>query len=122
MAGTLTISTLSDGTNSTSATNPIRGSAKAWAYFNGSTAAINGSYNVTSITRNSTGDYTLAFTTAMSNANYALTGVAGSGNTTNGSVCSNYNVASPTTSAVRFQVTNSGNVVDLTYVSVAIFN
>lgn len=95
--------------------------ALAWANFNGSTASVRSSYNVTSVTRNSTGDYTVTFTTALTDANYALTGTAGSGNTTNASVCPNYAVASPTTSAVRFQVTNSANVLDLTYVNIAIF-
>ena len=71
MAGTLTISTLSDGTNSTSSTNCIKGSAKAWVNYAGSTATINSSFNVSSITRNSTGQYVVNFTTAMSNANYA---------------------------------------------------
>lgn len=74
MAGTITISTLSDGTNSTSATNPILGSAKAWVYFDGltgSTATIIGSFNVSSVIRNSTGNYTISFTTSMPNANYA---------------------------------------------------
>jgi hypothetical protein len=72
MAGTLTISTLSDGTNSTSATNPILGSAKAWVNFNGtSTVAIRSSYNVSSITDNGTGDYTVNFTTALVDANYS---------------------------------------------------
>jgi hypothetical protein len=33
---------------------------------------INGSFNVSSVTRNSTGDYTLNFTTAMADANYAV--------------------------------------------------
>jgi hypothetical protein len=74
MAGTLTISTLSDGTNSTSSTNCIQGSAKAWVNFNGGTLStagtINGSYNVTSVTVNATGDYTVNYTNAMSNANY----------------------------------------------------
>jgi len=72
MAGTLTISTLSDGTNSTSATNCIQGSAKAWVNFNGTgTVAIRASYNVSSITDNGTGVYTINFTTAMPDANYA---------------------------------------------------
>ena len=79
MPGTLVITTLSDGTNSTSATNCIQGSAKAWVNFDGtnafspnpSTSAIRGSFNVGSITRNGTGDYTINFTTAMSNTNYS---------------------------------------------------
>lgn len=72
MAGTLTISTLSDGTNSTSSTNCIQGSAKAWVTFNPATGtAIVASYNVSSITKNSVGDYTVSFTNALSDANYA---------------------------------------------------
>ena len=70
MAGTLTISTLSDGTNSTNTTQCIKGSARAWFYYNGSTQTILGSYNVSSVTYNGTGQYTVNFTTAMPNANY----------------------------------------------------
>ena len=76
MAGTLTISTLSDGTNSTSATNCIQGSARAWVRFNGTASTITGSYNVGSLTKNGTGDYKINFTNAMSNTNYTVTGSA----------------------------------------------
>lgn len=72
MAGTLTISTLSDGTNSTSATNCIRGSARAWLYYNGVTQTILNSYNVSSVTYVTSGQYTINFTTAMPNANYCV--------------------------------------------------
>jgi len=72
MAGSLTLSTLSDGTNSTSATNPIMGSAKAWVNFNGSGgASIRASYNVSSVTYNSTGDYRINFTNAFADTSYA---------------------------------------------------
>jgi hypothetical protein len=71
MAGTLTITTLSDGTNSTSATNPIKGSAKAWVKYDGSAQTIYASYNVTSVTYLSSGRYQVNFTTAFSSANYA---------------------------------------------------
>ena len=71
MAGTLVISTLSDGTNSTSSTNSIRGSAKAWVSGNGSTAVIVSSYNVSSITRTSTGIYQINFTTAFPSSAYS---------------------------------------------------
>jgi hypothetical protein len=71
MAGTLTISTLSDGTNSTSATNPIKGSAKAWVKYNGTAQTIFGSYNVSSVTYLASGRYQVNFTTAFSSANYA---------------------------------------------------
>jgi hypothetical protein len=73
MAGTITISTLSDGTNSTSATNPILGSAKAWVNFlGGVTPTINSSFNVSSVTRVTTGTWTINFTNAMADANYVV--------------------------------------------------
>ncbi len=72
MPGTLTVSTLSDGTNSTSATNAIVGSAKSWINYNGSTPPVTrGSYNVSSVTRGGLGYYTVSFTTAMSDVNYS---------------------------------------------------
>jgi hypothetical protein len=50
---------------------------RAWVNFNGTgTVAINASGNVTSITDNGTGDYTVNFTNAMPNANYAITAIA----------------------------------------------
>jgi len=46
--------------------------AKAWITFTGTgTIAINDSYNISSLTDNSTGIYTFSFTTAMANANYS---------------------------------------------------
>lgn len=53
---------------------------KAWVNFNGtSTVAIRASYNVSSITDNGTGDYTVNFTTAMSDVNYSLVGSSSNG-------------------------------------------
>jgi hypothetical protein len=73
MAGTLTIATLSDGTNSTSSTNCIQGSAKAWVSFQSVTSGstVYKQYNVSSVTRNSQGVYTINFTNALPDANYA---------------------------------------------------
>ena len=49
---------------------------RAWVNFNGtSTVAIRASGNVTSITDNGTGDYTVNFTTALSDANYVVAGL-----------------------------------------------
>jgi hypothetical protein len=48
---------------------------RAWVNFNGTTATpstIRGSGNVSSVTKNSTGDYTINFTTAMPDANYSV--------------------------------------------------
>jgi hypothetical protein len=49
--------------------------ARAWVNFDGTTATpstIRGSGNVSSVTRNATGDYTVNFTTAMPDANYSV--------------------------------------------------
>jgi hypothetical protein len=48
---------------------------KAWVNFNGTgTVAIRASFNVSSITDNGTGDYTVNFTTAMPSADYVPQG------------------------------------------------
>lgn len=59
-------------------------SARAWVNFNGTgTVAIRASGNVSSITDNGTGDYTVNFTTAVADADYAaiatISGFFGSG-------------------------------------------
>jgi hypothetical protein len=51
---------------------------RAWVNFNGTgTVAIRASGNVTSITDNGTGDYTVNFTNAMPDTNYIYTGSCG---------------------------------------------
>ena len=50
--------------------------AKAWVNFDGTTvtpSTIRSSYNVSSVTKNGTGDYTVNFATAMADANYSIT-------------------------------------------------
>ena len=50
---------------------------RAWVNFNGTgTVAIRGSGNVSSITDNGTGDYTVNFTTAMPDTNYSIALIA----------------------------------------------
>ena len=49
--------------------------AKAWVNFNGTgTVAIRAAGNVSSITDNGTGNYTINFTNAMPDANYSVSG------------------------------------------------
>jgi hypothetical protein len=58
---------------------PVYG-ARAWVNFNGTgTVAIRESGNVSSITDNGVGNYTINFSTAMPDANYATIGSAGVG-------------------------------------------
>jgi hypothetical protein len=98
---------------------------KAWVNFNGTgVVAIRASYNVSSITDNGTGDYTVNFTTAMVDANYSVLGTCNvniAGN--NSRVLSAPNAQAPTTSSVRVGTTlsSAGGVEDQLYVYVAIF-
>jgi hypothetical protein len=120
MPGTLVITTLSDGTNSTSATNPIQGSAKAWVNFNGTTSpgTIRAQYNVSSVTKNGTGDYNINFTNAFADANYAPVAI-GELNGGSMSICVNQGL---TTSAWNLRVRdNAGGNIDSSITTAAIF-
>jgi hypothetical protein len=95
---------------------------RAWVNFNGTgTVAIRGSGNVSSITDNGTGDYTLNFTTAMPDANYCFTGSAGTPGSALG-VVSNRAI-DPTTAALQIGVYSAfaGTTVDLTQVNISVF-
>ena len=48
--------------------------AKAWAEFDGSGLTLNASYNVSSVTDHGNRDYTINFSTAMTDANYSIVG------------------------------------------------
>jgi hypothetical protein len=74
---------------------------RAWVNFNGDgTVAIRASGNVSSITDNGTGDYTVNFTTAMPDANYSLSVTPGA-DTTNGSIGYQNSLTAPSTTACR---------------------
>ena len=114
LGGTPTLTAPALGTPASGDLKNCAGSVRAWVSFS-DTPTILESRNVSSITDNGVGDYTLNFTTALTTANYAVAGSSGSTNTANQAVCINFGVAAPTTSAVRIQTTNSANVVDRTY-------
>lgn len=110
-------------------TSEASGLAKAWVNFNGTgTVAIRASFNVSSITDNASGDYTVNFTTALADANYVTTGScqresgAPEGILTIYSVNSSGALISPTTAAARINTSvRSGGVIDSAFVCVAIF-
>jgi hypothetical protein len=86
MAGKITVSTINDDTGVLGTQNGMTGIAKAWVAFNGTAGTVTNAFNVGSITKNSTGNYTLNFTTAMPNANYAVNfGVCAGGSGLNAS-------------------------------------
>jgi hypothetical protein len=118
MAGKVVVSTLNNDTGVLATQNGMTGIAKAWVNFAGASGSVNGSFNVGSVTRNSTGDYTVNFTTAMPNANY----VAFSYITNAGSASQQMGtVGSQLTTSFRFTTVNPGVAfVDPTTVMVGI--
>ena len=96
---------------------------RAWVNFNGiGTPAIRASGNVTSITDNGVGDYTVNFTTAMPDADYGVS-ISGrqiaASNLYSSAVKSGTN---PTASAVNIvSIAATGNAGDSGYIYVAIF-
>jgi len=130
MAGTLTISTLSDGTNSTSSTNCIRGPAKAWVQFTdiAGVVLIIKSFNCSSITRSASGIFTFTFTTTMTDTGYVPVGSSCGTLATNSGAVSVFQtpstgvVTAPTTSAFIFATLSSGGSnFDPTYANIAVF-
>jgi hypothetical protein len=116
MAGKVVVSTLNNDTGVLATQNGMTGIPKAWGYFKfvspGSAPTNQASFNVSSITRNAQGLYTVNFTTSMPTANYAVV------------ITGNYNIASDailgfvdgdtlTTSSFQLRVgyANVGNLV-----------
>ena len=101
---------------------------KAWVNFNGTgTVAIRGSGNVSSITDNGTGDYTVNFTTAMPDANYSAVATGSldslSGSSAAGRAVENYRAGAFNTSSYRFAnfITSTTSATDGAQMTVAIF-
>ena len=119
---TITVQTISNGSVSTSTANVING-AKAWVNFNGTgTPAIRASYNVSSITDNGTGDYTVNFTTAMPDANYSAVGSVGGTAASAVTFFPYDHVTARTTTVLRFlTITTGGSNSDSSQVAVSIF-
>ena len=77
MASNLTVDTLTKGATTLNTDELVDVNntrvAKAWVNFNGAgTVAIRASYNISSVTDNGTGNYTINFSTAMVDANYSV--------------------------------------------------
>ena len=73
---TIKVNNLQDasGGNNTTPSQIASGRIRAWVEFNGSTDAINQSFNISSITDEGTSEYTVSFSTAFSNINYVVFG------------------------------------------------
>jgi len=70
------------------ASRAVSGVAAAWLSYNGDSATVRDSFNVSSVTDNGTGDYTTNIDNDMADASYAVAGAISAA----GSVNSNVNV------------------------------
>ena len=95
---------------------------RAWVNFNGTgTVAIMASGNVSSITDNGVGDYTINFTTAFADTNYAAV-LSTRQAATVALVTPAYEVSPSSASALRIYAFNSGGALgDYTYITMAVF-
>jgi len=80
--GSITFAKLS--TSGTEADNVASRTAKAWVNFDGTTntggnCTIRADFNVSTVADNGTGDYTVNFSTSLSDENYALSGICQEG-------------------------------------------
>jgi hypothetical protein len=94
---------------------------RAWVTFNGTgTVAIRASGNVSSITDNSVGDYTVNFATAMPDSNYSVGGSVVGNSAFYGVLTSN--TVAPTTGSVQVRTHHLDNFAgDMNYVHVQVF-
>ena len=96
---------------------------RAWVNFNGtSTVAIRDSENVSSITDNGTGDYTVNFSTAMPDINYVTNAFAAFNNHAGGNGCLGWYTSNLTTTSARGVVARSANntAIDATHLALSI--
>jgi hypothetical protein len=97
---------------------------RAWVNFNGTgTVAIRASGNVSSITDNGTGNYTVNFTTAMPDTNYAVVCMGGDSASVWGEIVHAANPPAQLTTSVQFLVSgnNSSARADSNYVAITVF-
>jgi hypothetical protein len=95
---------------------------RAWVNFNGTgTVAIRASFNVSSITDNGTGRYTINFTNAFADTNYSLAGFGRSTDSSPAAQVACYTGDSKTTSAMAIATGMNATATDLSEVDVAFF-
>lgn len=129
MAGTVVVDAVKSSTTGAPAFQNTNGTeigtlCRAWVNFNGNAASIRASFNVSSVTRNTTGQYTVNFTNAMSDVNYAICGVANQAGNTTGGTDRNLGGYQTSTSSCAVACTayiGGTTYADATYMNVAIF-
>lgn len=95
---------------------------RAWVNFNGTgTVAIRASGNVSSITDNGVGAYTISFTTAMPDTNYAVCLGSGGGGDSFATAAGGGSTRTVNTVSVGSYIYNSGTPNDIVQFNVSVF-
>jgi hypothetical protein len=81
---------------------------RAWVNFLGSSGAVSASGNVSSVTRASAGKYTVNFTTAIVDANYAVEVTAGNSSGTGQTYGQDFAASAPATGSVAIYCATNG--------------
>tara|TARA_R110000796_G_scaffold22098_3_gene64342 strand:- start:5425 stop:5928 length:504 start_codon:yes stop_codon:yes gene_type:complete len=113
----------SSSITTTTGTAPYYG-CRAFASYNGATQVLNNGANISSVTRNSVGNYTFNFNVAMPDANYSIVVGGTFSGQTNNAYISAFQTFNKTTSSFQIKTTGSGpsgGLIDQTVVDVAIF-
>ena len=124
-------STTVTGEGGSTTTNLQQGLVKAWGKFDGEAGSIayDDSFNLSGLTDNGTGDYTVNFASGvLANANYCITGSISWGSNQSRNILSvattpNTSYTAATTTALRLESVNYGNgsAYDANSVSIAVF-
>ena len=110
----------------------VPGAAKAWVNFKGDgTVSIRDSFNISTLTDNGTGDYTITLTNALGNSNYCIqvsanddgTGTNQANGYSYGAWLRGPNSVAFTTSSARIQLgyPSNANLYDQTHIMVTFF-
>lgn len=130
--GTVTVTAASKADQQTASSNVVAvtpavqqyhpSATQSWFNYNQSTTTVNASYNVSSITNNSTGDFTVNFTVAFASANYGISGTAtDSGSTIPVILCQN-SALSPATGSCRMRTFRADTLAVFNATSFGSFN
>lgn len=119
---TIRVNNITD-TSGGSSSLSVPGAAKAWVNFNGTgTVAIRAQMNVSSITDNGVGDYTVNFTSALADTNFSVVGVGGNVLSQYGAyLLDNSQSRARTTGSVSVASYSSSSAWDNQFMNVAIF-
>lgn len=106
----------------------VYGVAKSWCAYSGSSTAVRGSFNISSVTKNAGGDYSPNFNIAFYDINYSAEVSHGGGSFASTailySILSSNAAQAPTTSGFRFYVSvwnNSVAGIDGNYQNISVF-